>query len=123
MSGITGRETFDQSMRLIVADRLREMSAAGATVLAVDAEPAPYTLPPVDLFRWKVLLLPRGSPMPADADMRLDPVDDVQPPDSKVQYWIRPRLMPTPISWAAKSFRIETRLALSIDAAPAAPAH
>jgi len=103
-----GRETFIGSKRLIVAERLRELSAAGAHTLAVDAEPAPYTLPPVDLFRWNIVLLPRGAAMPDDADVRIDPVDFAGDDSANTSYLVRPILLPTPISWAAKPFRIET---------------
>ncbi len=72
---------------------LRRLADAGATTLAIDAEPAPYTLPPVDLFRWKIVLLPRDSAMQVDADVRIDPVDQIG----------------APISWAEKPFRIEVR--------------
>ena len=102
-----GRETFDRSTRLIAADRLRDLSTAGARTLAIDAEPAPYDLPPVDLFRWQIVLLPRGGSFPASAEVRLDPVDEAKSSTATTRYWIRARLLATPISWAAKPFRVE----------------
>jgi hypothetical protein len=104
-----GRETLGGSTRLIVAARLQQLSSAGAATLAVDAEPAPYTLPPVDLFRWKLVLLPRGTAMPADADVRIDPVDVMGKDRGNISYLVRPILSPVSISWAGKPFRIETR--------------
>jgi hypothetical protein len=104
-----GRETFGESTRLTVAERLQRLS--GAT-MAVDAEPAPYVLPPVDLFRWKIVLLPRGVTQPADADVRVDAVDLPGKDGAHVNYFIRTMLLPTPISWAAKPFRVETRAGL-----------
>jgi hypothetical protein len=108
-----GRQTLERSTRLIVADRLRTDLDDGARVLAVDAEPAPYCLPPADLFRWKLVLLPPMSPLgaviPADADARIDPVDRVGKSSATVSYLIPPLLLPTPISWAGKPFRIQVR--------------
>jgi hypothetical protein len=100
------RETFVGSTRLIVAERLADLSSGGT--LAVDAEPAPYSLPPVDLFRWKMVLLPRGMAAPVDADVRVDPVDAAGVDSANVAYLNRPVLLPTPISWAGKPFRIQT---------------
>jgi hypothetical protein len=105
---VYGRESSGESTRLMVAERLQQLSAAGAVNLAIDAEPAPYVLPPVDLFKWKIVLLPRGTSA-ADADVRIDAVDAAGADSSTVSYIPRPMLLPTPISWAGKPFRIETR--------------
>lgn len=59
-------------------------------VLAVWSEPAPYCLPPVDLFAWKIVLLPPGSEVQGEAV-------SVRPDDS---------FDFTPISWSNKPFEI-----------------
>jgi hypothetical protein len=92
------RYTFDfvraagpRASREAAADALAVMQRPGRTLL-VWAEPAPYCLPAVDLFDWRIVLLPRG----ADA------------PDDQQHGWVsvRPVDVPwqQPISWANKSF-------------------
>ncbi|MBV8779947.1 MAG: hypothetical protein JO353_00990, partial [Phycisphaerae bacterium] len=111
------RETWDRRTRWIIADRLQEMQALGASTLAIDAEPAPYCFPPVDLFHWKIDLLSLRAPTTLKEDVQIDPVDSVPRwlvPG--VRYWIRPRLLSTPISWAAKPFRIEVKPGVAFDA-------
>lgn len=99
--------------RLIAADRLRQILPPGGT-LAISAEPAPYACPPVNLFDHRLLLLPRSGPAgrAVEADVWLFPVDDPSPllaaPAEGNQVWIRPRLLPTPISWAGKSWLVRT---------------
>jgi 4-amino-4-deoxy-L-arabinose transferase-like glycosyltransferase len=65
--------------------------------LWVTSEPAPYCLPPVDLFRWKIVLLPPGGAAPGGADAVL-----VKPDDTI--HILDPAA--TPISWADKRFDI-----------------
>jgi hypothetical protein len=59
--------------------------------LSVWKEPAPFSVPPVDLFRWKIVLPPKGQ----EDSATLKPID-------------RPSL--TPISWADKRFAITSSL-------------
>jgi hypothetical protein len=95
--------------------------------LAVWAEPAPYCLPPVDLFTWRIVLLPAGgelTPIPPGA-IAVRPVDE---PSSlpRLPHGIR-QFKPaneiarpsSPISWANKPFEIlgTTRRAVSQPAA------
>ena len=65
--------------------------------LGVDADPAPYSLPPVDLFRWQIVLLPRANEFLGSS------YSVTITPDNTVDVW-DPRL--TPISWADKQFQI-----------------
>jgi hypothetical protein len=93
------RGFMSDSSRLAAADQLSRYAdgrtAQSAPTLAVFAEPAPYCLPPVDLFRWKIVLLPRNMDGAGyDASVR---------PDQTIRIW-DPRL--TPISWADKPFVI-----------------
>ena len=61
-------------------------------------EPAPYCLPPVDLFGWHMVLLPRDEQESAEGDagtlVRVSDGVDVFDPSI------------TPISWADKSFEV-----------------
>ena len=79
--------------------------------LAVWAEPAPYCLPPVDLFRWHILLLPRGTEVATipPGMVAVRPVD--YPGESKpsAQRFGPIEQMPlaeSPISWANKPFEV-----------------
>ena len=116
------RDAGNSPTRLIAAEHLESLREAGAATLAIDAEPAPYCLPPVNLFDWKIVLLARGASTPDWADVRIDPVD-VAPAAAgaasngrRLKYWNEPLLLSTPITWAAKSFAVETR-----DMPPPAP--
>ena len=73
--------------------RLQSFAPEARPALGVDAEPAPYCLPPVDLFRWKLVLLPPGRAR--------GEVDITVVPDDAFHVW-DPRS--TPMSWADKRF-------------------
>ncbi len=47
--------------RIEWADQLERLNRQGGRTLGVLAEPAPYSLPPVDLFDWQIILLPRSG--------------------------------------------------------------
>lgn len=78
--------------------------------IALVDEPAPYCLPPVNLFDWRLTLLPRGQ-QTSDADVLIRAVDDParEPPVAPGAFLLPPARpgAVTPISWAAKPFRIE----------------
>lgn len=95
-------DASDRPSRLIAADRLRQVLPPGSTLILA-AEPAPYSCPPVDLFRTTLQLHPRLAPGDAPA---IAPADDPSrpPPGDWNAVWVRPRLLPTPISWAGKSW-------------------
>jgi hypothetical protein len=109
--------------RDVAATRLEDLWNRGARTLGVRAEPAPYNLPPVDLTKWKLLLMrPDGSVGGGDAwpDVAVFPVDDVQPsgPVDGTPYvrstilgrrpWGKAR-----ISWADKPFEIRVKSELA----------
>ena len=79
------------STRMAAAKQL-DATNLTANRLAVWADPAPYGLPPVDLFSWRIELLPPGSPVPAGAV-------GVRPTDVG-------GAVPSPISWANKPFAV-----------------
>ena len=100
-----------QTSRLALAERLDEL---GPVPLAVTAEPAPYCLPPVNLFDRPIELLPRGTSMPdgggAVVVRAVDDLPQSAPPEG-YRRWESPeppvlRLAPSRISWAAKPFEV-----------------
>ena len=106
------RDSVERTTRLIDANRLHELNERGATAMMLAAEPAPYSLPPVNLFKWKLALMPddaRGAnfgrialPVNGVWVRAADRID----PDRREQFWTRPRLTPTPMSWAAKPLEV-----------------
>jgi hypothetical protein len=90
------RDSRDTPLRLAEAERLRHYLRSGFTRMAVVAEPAPYGLPPVDLFRWQILKLPDGTdPSTAGgADVLVRAVDNPG------------RGVAARISWADKPFQV-----------------
>ena len=70
--------------RISSAEALRALKRTGADTLAIVAEPAPYSVPPVDLWHWKLLLLPRGSEVgPAAKEAHADVVVRAVDPPSR----------------------------------------
>jgi len=114
------RDSAPETSRMQAASVLNKYHDRGARTLGVQAEPAPYTLPPVDLFRWRILLLPENhSP---ETLVRLDVL--VRPqgtrpfavesasggaaaaPGVGSQWDATPHWDATPISWADKTFEL-----------------
>jgi hypothetical protein len=84
-----------RSTRLAAARQLAGQATPGRA-LVVTADPAPYGLPPVDLFIWRIILQPATGPA-ADVGpngLAVRPTDRVS------------RGLPSPISWANKPFDI-----------------
>lgn len=73
------------------------------STLAVWAEPAPYCLPPVNVFDWRMVLEPAGSEnqLLPPGTLGVRPVDD---PGSSVS--VVTARVSSPISWANKPFAI-----------------
>ncbi len=65
----------------------------GAPILATWAEPAPYCLPPCDLFDWQIMLLPPGDAGVGSSLVTIRPIDNSD-------------IFQSPISWANKPFVI-----------------
>jgi hypothetical protein len=81
------RDAGPHATRLLAAERIEQLRQGGAKTLAVAAEPAPYSVPPVNLFEYAILMRP-----PA-ADVSVMAYESSSPWD-------------TDISWASKPFRI-----------------
>ena len=101
----------DVTSRLALAERLQRFRHLP---LAVTAEPAPYCLPPVNLFDRPIELLPRGAAAPQEARAvvarAVDELPEAKPQGAYVR-WPSPehpvlRPFPSRISWAAKPFEV-----------------
>lgn len=101
------RDTKEPTSRIRLAERLGATNRAAWRTIAIEAEPAPYCLPPVNLFDLQVCLVPRAFPesrIGEIGDVAIIPID---PPS--VLSW--DSLISTPISWADKRFQfIENRI-------------
>jgi hypothetical protein len=85
-------------MQAAAAIDARLSAALQNPTLYVQSEPAPYCLPPVNLFRWRIILLPAGGQIPPG----LAPGVMVKPDDSIDIF----DPAATPISWANKAFDV-----------------
>ena len=100
---------------------LRTASNQGAKTLAISAEPAPYDLPPVNLQRWQIILLPKGGSGNLGGQLTTDAVvalaEGAQSPigtDSayewhRIEGWPAAPHVDTPISWASAPLVIGIR--------------
>ena len=113
------RDASATPARLHEAQRLQLLHDQGARTLAVTAVPAPYCLPPVNLFEWDLLLLPPG-PSAENPDVIVRPVDvPVQSPLANPVYQRLPGLPShgplTPrIPWADKPFDLLLKRHLTV---------
>jgi len=93
------RDSTPQTSRLDAAQDLPLAAKTHSTLtLLLPDDPAPYNLPPVDLFRWRIVLLPKGEQtgdMPHGLLVRPDDTISLSP-------------LATPLSWANKTFLIES---------------
>jgi 4-amino-4-deoxy-L-arabinose transferase-like glycosyltransferase len=104
----------DPTSRLALAEHLNGLPSFGWRTVEVTAEPAPYCMPPVNLFGQKVVLLPPGQVEPMGADAVLVRAVDAAPRGAPPPGYVRwgrdePVLLrpfPSRISWAAKPFEI-----------------
>jgi hypothetical protein len=78
--------------RIQLASDLSNWADGKDISVALTAEPAPYSAPPMNLFDWKWVLLPREEKVRADLpyDFAISTVDSA----------------PTPMSWASKQFAV-----------------
>ena len=100
------RATGSGDARTVTADVLDDLSREGKRSLAVWAEPAPYIMPPANLFEWNVLLLPRDytvnlDDVPADVVVGLhEHFADLPRPPGGFRTWRWSGAGTTSISWA-----------------------
>jgi hypothetical protein len=55
------RDASPETSRLVAAREVERLRQAGGKRLLLTAEPAPYAVPPVNLFEWPLVLVPKGS--------------------------------------------------------------
>jgi len=125
------RDATNAARRIEDAMLLEGLKQLGARRLGLWAEPAPYSLPPLDLFHWQIVLLPRGfDPLAEQAEAQYDvllrPVDVLRTHPAAAGHRYRlisqrtfDDLFPSRISWAAKPFEIWVRADLLQQTRPA----
>jgi hypothetical protein len=88
----------DSRMRAAAAIDRRLADAGPSPVLYIKSEPAPYCLPPINLFRWRVILLPADGAIPvgSGAGVLVTPRESLKVMDPSA----------TPISWADVGFDV-----------------
>jgi hypothetical protein len=109
------RDTRPTTSRLAAADQILHMTTGKDRSIAIWVEPAPYALPPVNLFTNRLLLLPRGTRLTqqnAPADLLILPADAPAPPVDAPANVLSDATFPVKglakriISWADRSFCI-----------------
>ncbi len=105
------RDRSDVPARLALAADLQRAVAGGDRRVAIIAEPAPYCLPPVDLFQTELWKLAQTEPNRAGSDLLAESGDDllVRAVDVPRDGGLGDGLTSTRISWADKPFEIERR--------------
>ncbi|HEV7298599.1 MAG TPA: hypothetical protein VGN72_04480 [Tepidisphaeraceae bacterium] len=102
------RDTGRSDTRTEAARTLEMWADRGRTRMAIFDEPAPYSMPPVDLFCWVLLLQPVDRPVPpavAEFDAIVKAVDRLNEPPTEFVSWSPDaaiQLLPSRISWANK---------------------
>jgi hypothetical protein len=111
---------YGTTSRLRAAAELKDRLPPGA-VVSVDEEPAPYRLPPVNLFDHRIVLLPRGDRL---AEARgaspeaflIRPLDVPHAAAVPGGAGVLERAFPARISWAGRHFTF-TEVSVPPDAA------
>jgi hypothetical protein len=112
------RDSSAWPRRMVWAEQLQLLERTGARTLGVERDPAPYRLPPVNLFEWKIMKLPDDFDLAtSDAltDVIVRPVDALgrHAPASRAYVRINERgfedVFPARISWANKPLEIWVR--------------
>lgn len=106
------QDAGDHTTRAAVAEALAPLPGRGARTLGVFAEPAPYALPPVNLFAWRLVLLPKDYHPDRDLnppDVVVRAVDSIgraeqSPPASYHASSVGAGFLDHRMSWAAKPF-------------------
>jgi hypothetical protein len=96
--------------REAVGQWLAHEAPRGAEVVEIRAEPAPYAVPAIDLWRWR-LLLTRGPAKPT-GDIVIRAVDTLpkeEPPPGYRRLLFDGDHPPAPIAWADKPFEVLIR--------------
>lgn len=109
------RDASGDSTRFEAARAIQLLANGMPASIGLWAEPAPYSVPPVDLFRNRLVLLPRGyvpptQPKDSPANIYVRAVDDPRVPaetwSSGYDRYLAANGFPAQISWADKPFVI-----------------
>ena len=109
------RDSSGTSSRLQWADKVDDLQTSEGPSVAIFTEPAPYSLPPVNLFEGRIALMPEDPVAAAEqmaADlivMRLDQTGVYTFPSYRWDYHLTFLDSPTRISWANEHFAIWRR--------------
>lgn len=106
------RDSRPITSRMLYAEQLHELNEAELQTLGIYADPAPYCLPPVDLFSWQLIRLPAGGEAMVQPDVLVRAVDMHQPAPPgyrRLTAISSDYILPTPISWADKPMDIFVR--------------
>ncbi|HWE96617.1 MAG TPA: glycosyltransferase family 39 protein [Tepidisphaeraceae bacterium] len=98
------RDSRPETSRIAAARLLQSQNEHGARTLALWAEPAPHSVPPMDLFGWKVLLPPAGTTSESAGNIA---EVSVRTADGQEERTWRGLFSSTPVSWADKSFDLQ----------------
>lgn len=126
------RDSTSHHTRLRQAEQLAQLHRNGARILLTDRVPAPYCLPPVNLFEWTIIPGPRGQhdTHAPDADVSIRVVDVPPAAGSLSSDYVpfstdgRPWFGLARMSWANKPFAGLTRrlfLTANAETPPDAP--
>lgn len=93
--------------RRLASELLAELSDTHAT-LRTPADPAPYVLPPVDLWDWRLVVTGDLQPLPRQVSIRAidTPAAASRPRPGVRQTIIDADQRPAPITWANKPFEL-----------------
>lgn len=108
LTGFSG-DTSLHTSRIQAAEQLQNLRAEGVRTMATFAEPAPYIMPPVDLFNDRLMLVPERPSIETDVVVILFDDDRSRLLDSYSYRRVGPRLYrgwARSISWASKRFLI-----------------
>lgn len=107
-------EASAPTSRFVAAQLIEGYRLKGARTIGVMAEPAPYSVPPLDLASWRIILLPKDYDPASDLDrpdVIVQAVDTVDGPPANwaARYaytYINPVAEVRRMQWAAKPFLI-----------------
>jgi len=103
------RDCGPRTTRILAAPKIQAMLATENRTMATapQMEPASWSLPPADLWRWTIMVPPRGDAQEISTGARVI----VRPMDlpAGTHSPVIKALYSTPISWASKIFEVETR--------------
>jgi hypothetical protein len=106
------RDAKGETTRWTAAQAIEKLARGRPITVGTWVEPAPFSVPPVDLFRYRLLLLPVGAAPTRDAaDVLVRTEDDPSAErawENTFERWAVGEDKPTKISWANKPFVIDT---------------